>query len=233
MKIVTNERKKKINRRIALIATLAGMAVLIGGLLLSIKFPTEVAYSFGALLLGFFLAQIGIFFTNRWGRNPSTDVLINQALKGLDQKYLISHYFTPTYHLLVGPAGIWVLYPKHLGGAITYVKNRWIHRKGGLLRLFGQEGLGRPDLEIPYEIEKIQKFIKPLFENDDLPPVRAALIFTNPKVEFDFDEEPATPTLQLDKLKEFIRKEAKQKPVSLEKVDKVYQYLAAMGEESS
>ncbi len=232
MKIVTNEKKKKINRRIALIATLGGMAVLIGGLLLSIKFPTEVGYSFGALLLGFLLAQIGIFYTNRWGRNPSTDTLINQALKGLDQKYLICHYCTPTYHLLVGPAGIWVLYPKHLGGAITYVRNRWIHRKGGLLRLFGQEGLGRPDLEIPYEIEKIQKLIKPLFEEDDANHVRAAIVFTNPKVEFDFDEEPTTPTLQLDKLKEFFRKEAKQKPVSLQKIDKVYQYLSTLGETS-
>jgi hypothetical protein len=234
MKIITNEKKKRLNRRIAFAATLTGMAVLIGGLLINLKYPTQVSYSFGALILGFLLAQIGIFFTNRWGRNPSTDTLLNQALKGLDLKYTLCHYFTPTYHLLVGPAGIWVLIPKHLGGTITFVKGRWIHRGASLLRLFGQEGLGRPDLELSYEIEKIQKFLQPLFNGEDVPPVRAALVFTNPKVNFDFDQEqPSAPTLTLDKLKEFLRKESKLKPVPLDKIEKINEYLATFGDTDS
>ncbi|MGB9668880.1 MAG: hypothetical protein ACPL0B_00710 [Anaerolineales bacterium] len=227
MKIITNEKKKKLNRRIALGATLAGMAVLIGGLLLSIKFPTQVGYSFGALIVGFILAQIGMYFTNRWGRNPSPDELLNQSLKGLDQSYTICHYYTPVYHLLVGPAGIWILALVHVGGTITFQKGRWIHKGASLLRLFGQEGLGRPDLELPYEIEKVQKFLKPIFGEEKSAPVKAALILTNPKVKVEIgeDENPPAATIELDKLKEFIRKEAKRKPISLEKVESVNQFL--------
>jgi hypothetical protein len=227
MKIITNEKKKKINRRIALTATLAGMAVLIGGLLLSLKYPTQVIYSFGALIVGFILAQIGMFFTNRWGRNPSPDELLNQALKGLDQQYTICHYFTPVYHLLVGPAGIWILTPVHVGGTITFLKGRWIHKGASLLRLFGQEGLGRPDLELPYEVEKIQKFLKPIFGDEKTAPVRAALVCTNPKVKIEIspDENPPALTIEIEKLKEYLRKEAKRKPVSLEKVEAISEFL--------
>ncbi|MCS6906713.1 MAG: hypothetical protein RML93_02370 [Anaerolineales bacterium] len=228
MKIITNERKKKRNRRIAIISTLIGMAILISGLVISLRFPDQVTYSLLALLLGFLFAQIGIFFTNRWGRNPSTDVLINQALKGLDQKYTLCHYYTPTYHLLSGPAGIWILYPYHLTGTITYKNGRWRHKGSTFLRFFGKETLGRPDLELPYEIEKIQKFLKPLFAEETPPPVRAALVFTNPKITLEIDpaENPPAPSLHLDKLKDFLRKEAKQKPISLEKVEKINAFLA-------
>ena len=57
----------------------------------------------------------------------------------------------PTAHLLVGPVGVWVLMPRHQAGRITYDenKNRW-RQKGGnfYLKIFAQENLGRPDLEI-------------------------------------------------------------------------------------
>ncbi len=228
MKIITNEKKKKRNRRIAIISTITGMIILIGGLVISLRFPNQVTYSLLALLFGFLFAQIGMFFTNRWGRNPSTDELINQALKGLDQKYTLCHYYTPTYHLLNGPAGVWILYPYHLTGRITFKKGRWQHAGSAFLRFFGKESLGRPDLELPYEIEKIQKFLKPIFDEEIPLNVRAALVFMNPKITLDIDpaENPPAPSIQLEKLKEFLRKEAKQKPISLEKVEKINEFLA-------
>lgn len=230
MKIITNEKKKKRNRRIAIISTLLGMAILISGLVISLRFPNQVTYSLLALLLGFLFAQIGMFFTNRWGRNPSTDELINQALKGLDQKYTLCHYYTPTYHLLSGPAGVWVLFPYHLTGRITFKKGRWQHGGSAFLRFFGKESLGRPDLELPYEIEKIQKFLKPVFAEETEIPVRGALVFVNPKITIEIDpaENPPAPAILLDKLKEFLRKEAKQKPLSLEKVEKINEFLAQL-----
>jgi hypothetical protein len=232
MKIITNERKKKRNRRIAIISTLLGMAILISGLVISLRFPNQVTYSLLALLLGFMFAQIGMFFTNRWGRNPSTDEQINQALKGLDQKYTLCHYYTPTYHLLSGPAGVWILFPYHLTGRITFKNGRWQHAGSAFLRFFGKESLGRPDLELPYEIEKIQKFLKPIFDEETSIPVRGMLVFINPKVTLDIDpsENPPAPALHLDKLKDFLRKEAKQKPLSLEKAEKINEFLAQLEE---
>ncbi len=234
MKIIVNEKKKKRNRRIAIISTLLGMAILISGLVISLRYPNQVTYSLLALLLGFLFAQVGMFYTNRWGRNPSTDDQLNQALKGLDQKYTICHYYTPTYHLLSGPAGVWILYPYHLTGRITFKKGRWHHAGSAFLRFFGKESLGRPDLELPYEIERIQKYLKPIYDEEASIPVRAALVFMNPKITIDIDdtETPPAPAIQVDKLKDFLRKEAKQKPISLEKVEKINAFLAQYEQDS-
>jgi hypothetical protein len=44
----------------------------------------------GCLLLGFLLSQFGIYFGNRWGRNPRPDQVINKNLKGFLEKNNIS-----------------------------------------------------------------------------------------------------------------------------------------------
>ena len=81
--------------------------MLAGGLYLSFQTTNQlmVTLSFVALLLGFLLSQVGIFFGNRWGRRPGPDELLSAALKGLEDKYTLYHYSTPVYHLLVGSFG--------------------------------------------------------------------------------------------------------------------------------
>jgi len=232
MNIFTNEALIKRNTRIAQIASLAGLVVLIGGMVVSFTRQELVNVAFIALLVGFVLSQIGIYFTNRWGRRPRPDELLNSALKGLDGKYSIYHYQTPVSHLLVGPAGIWILMARHQRGLITFEKGRWRQRGGGplqaYLRLFAQEGLGRPDLEMLNEIETLQKFLNKKLPEGDLPAVQAALIFTHPNVEVRIseDEVPTAPTMVLAELKDFIRKNAKNKNLSQTKAAEIQQALS-------
>lgn len=223
MDIVTNDRLVNRNARIGQIASFAGLIVLGGGLFISFTRPEMFSISLIALLVGFGLSQIGIFFANRWGRRPRPDEILNAALKGLDSRYSLYHYTTPTSHLLVGPAGLWVLMPRHQAGTITFdeQKNRW-RQKGGnfYLKIFAQESLGRPDLEIGSEIEAISKFLENHLDEENLPQVQAALIMTNEKCEVDADNAPA-PTLKDNKLKDFVRKTAKGKPISLDLVKEI------------
>ncbi len=227
MNILTNEKVIRRNTRIAQIASFGGLIVLIGGMVVAFTRQELVTLSFAALLVGFILSQVGIYFTNRWGRRPRPDELLNQALKGLDGKYTLYHFYTPAAHLLVGPAGIWTLLTKHQRGIITYANGRWRQRGGGLLqgylRLFAQEGLGRPDLEVANEIENIQKYLGKLLPSGNVPPIYAALVFSNPDVDLQIDEqdEPAVPTLPVNKLKNYIRKSAKEKPISLDRFEEI------------
>jgi len=175
----------------------------------------------GQVWPGFSLSQVGIYFGNRWARRPRPDERLNQALKGLDRSYTIYHYSSPVSHLLVGPAGVWVLLPRHQRGLITYERGRWRQKGGGLglfyLKLFAQEGLGRPDLDVQGEIEALQRHLQKALPEAELPPIQAALVFTNELAKIEADDAPI-PTLPVRKLKEFIRKQAKERRLSAEKV---------------
>lgn len=224
MIIVRDEKLIKRNARIGQYTMLAGLLVLGSGVFISFRYPEQVSLYFGALMLGFLLSQIGIFFSNRWGRRPRPDEVLDQALKGLDSKYALYHYKTVTPHLLVGPAGLWVLLPYYQRGTVTYEKGRWRQKSGNVfdayMRIFAQEGLGRPDADIRQEVGRIREYLERKLPEVELPPLRAALVFTHEKAEIDIpaEETPPAETVLAKDLKDMIRKTAKQKSLSLEKV---------------
>jgi hypothetical protein len=228
MNIITNESLIKRNARIGQVAMLAGLGVLGGGMYLSWKNPELFSLSIGALIVGFLLSQIGIYYSNRWGRRPRPDEVLDKSLKGLDNKYTIYHYSSPASHLLLGPAGVWVLIPRHQGGTITYSNGRYRQKGGNLyLKIFAQEGLGKPETEIFAEQDAVAKFLQKHLPEDKLPDIRSALLFTNPKsiVEVSSEENPPAETIPLNKLKDMIRKEAKSKHLSQEKVKELESVL--------
>lgn len=217
MKVITNDKLIKRNRLLGQVATISGLLVLVGGMFVSFRYPTFASLAWVALLVGFALSQIGLYFGNRWGRHPRPDELINQGLKGLNDQYSIYHYSTPAAHLLVGPSGLWVLMPYYQVGKIVYEKGRWKQKGGGFmqryLRAFAQEGIGRPDMEAPAEVEALSRLLKKRLTLGTIPEVHTALVFTNEKAELDVEDAPI-PTLPLKKLKETIRKLAKENSIS-------------------
>ena len=219
MNIVKNDRLIQRNARISSIVTLSSLVILGIGMYITFSRPELINWSIIALLVGFLLSQFGIFMTNRWGRKPRPDEMLDSSLKGLDKRYSLYHYATSSAHVLVGPAGIWTLIPKHQRGTITYQKNRWRQKGGGVLfaylKAFAQEGLGRPDLEMESEIDGLGKYLKKKLPDLELPDIQAALVFFHPDVDLQVDDAPA-PALYAKKLKEFIRKNGKDKPLPAE-----------------
>lgn len=240
MHIVTNQKTVGRNRKIGNAANLAGMILLLASLVFAFR-RTEAGGSplvsmnllLVAMLFGFILVQVGAYYMNRWGRSPRPDELIDKNLKGMGREYTVYHYTTPAYHFLLGPAGLWVILPYHQPGKVTYAKKRWRLHGGGILqgylRLFGQEGLGRPDLESGAEADSIKRYLSRLLpEATELPPVKPLLLFLNPKVELDLEEPPIAAILVKD-LKDFLREQARGKPISAATLEKIRQALPKTG----
>jgi hypothetical protein len=166
MKTVTNTKLINRNAKVGQYTSLGALVVLGVGLYISFAMKEKYIYSFIALILGFFMSQIGIQFTNRWGRKPRADEIIDKSLKGMGREFTIYHYVTPVHHLIAGPAGIWTIIPFFLSGTVAYDNNKWRAKGGGFLqsymRLFGQENLGRPDLEAEAEIDSAKRYLKRL-----------------------------------------------------------------------
>ena len=228
MNIIRNEKLIKRNQRIAQIATFGSLIIFAATFIISYRYPDQMFLWLSALTVGFLISQIGIFFTNRFGPKTRADLKLDLALKGLDKKYSLYHYSTPVRHLLLGPAGVWILLPYFQGGTITYSKGRY-RQKGGnfYMKIFAQESLGRPELEMNSEVDVLEKYFKKNAPDFELPPINTLLVFTNPKTEVAISEEDSAPApaLPATKLKDFFRKTAKSDSLSMEKVKQIQDYL--------
>jgi hypothetical protein len=217
MKIIKNEKLIKRNSQIGQWTSLAALVVLGLGMYISFTRTDLFVYSIAALLVGFTLTQIGMYMGNRYGRSPRPDEKLDAGLKGLQNEFVIYHYKAPASHLLVGPAGIWVLLPYHQRGQVTYNNNRWRMRGGGFLqsymRIFGQESMGRPDIEMENEVKAVKKYLEKQLEGTELPEINTMMVFTSDEVEIDAEDAPL-PAMKLKEIKEFFRKKVKEKPIN-------------------
>lgn len=221
MRIISNPKKIQRYHKIGLYTSMGSLILLFAAVGLTLAAgnrPELTTIGFIAMILGLVLSQVGVFFANRWGKSPRVDERITQGLKGLDDRYALYHFATPVPHLLTGPSGVWAIAPMYQAGTITYQKNRYIQRGVRLFsRVIGQEGLSRPDLEAKGYASDMEKFLKKSFPQEDLPPVRPLILFTNPKAIVQVQDAPI-PTLHIDKLKDFIRRRAKEQPVDIEQI---------------
>jgi hypothetical protein len=228
MKIYRNEKVIQRNSRMGRIASYVGLAVMAGSMFITFRYPQLVAVAYVLLFGGLGLSQLGLYYGNRWGRRPRPDEQIDQALKGLDDRYALYHYFSPTRHLLVGPPGVWVIMHFYQNGHIVYENGRWKQRGAGFFegykRLFFQEGIGRPDLEVPAEVQSVGKFLSKKLPDVELPEAKAVLVFTNERAELEVEGAPVA-TVTASKLKETIRKAGKEKSMAPEKVKAIQDAL--------
>ena len=125
MNILIHEKNVRRNAKIGQYTSLASLVILAGGMYVSFVYPNLLYISFIALLVGFVLSQVGIYYGNRWGRHPRVDERLTATLKGLTKDYTMYHYLTPVNHLLVGPAGVWVIEPYYQRGTIVYDGKKW------------------------------------------------------------------------------------------------------------
>ena len=224
MKIIKNETLIKRNAKIGGWTSIAALVVLGLGMYISFTRPELFIYSLLALLLGFTLTQIGMYLGNKFGRSPRPDEKLDAGLKGLQNEFVMYHYITPVSHLLVGPAGVWVIKPYHQRGQVSFTKNRWRMSGGGFLqnymRIFGQEGLGRPDAEIENDIQSLKKYLSKNMDESEMPEINALMVFTNEDVQIDAEDSPVA-ALKLKQIKEFLRQKAKEKKLPAEMINKL------------
>lgn len=217
MKIIKNEKLIQRNGKIGNWISLGALVVLGGGMYISFTHPEWFTYSLICLIVGFMMTQIGMYMGNRWGRSPRRDEKIDSALKGMHSDFSIYHYTTPASHVLVGPAGVWVILPYQQAGKVYFEKNRWKVKGGGFaqsyMRIFGQEGIGRPDLEAAGEVAAMKKFFAKNMAENDIPEVRPVMVFTHDQVEVEAGESPI-PAMKLKQLKVFMREEAKNRKLT-------------------
>ena len=209
MKLVVNEPLIKQRKSLAQIMTFASLAVLGIGLFFAFqKDITKMYFSYIALVVGFVLSQIGMYFTTRFGRSPRFDEVITSALEKLRQDYSFYVYNSPTSMMLVGPCRIWLPMPLTATGEVSYVDGKW-KQKGGnaLMKFMGQEGVGRPEKDFATEEQNLRAYMAykgiPSALQPEIKPILISMMKTS-KIG-DVSSSPI-PVIDLEELKRYVRR---------------------------
>jgi len=213
MQVITNEKLIKNRARLGRIASFAGLAILILGLVASLSAQWMLA-SFGCLFVGFVLSQVGLYHANRWVKEPRPDQTLDKILKGFDDRYHLYNYVLKAPHVLLAPFGLCVVISKDQGGKVRYEGEKWRQEgswKRAIFHLFGQEGLGNPTKEVRAEVEKLRRFLAQQLPDEEVP-IEGVVVFTNPQVDLE-TENPAVPVLNGKQFKSFLRNMSKERPI--------------------
>lgn len=195
-----------INRRsrAGTILTFVGFGLLIISLILSFRTETITTLSLGSALSGMIITQIGVTLTNKWGKRPRVDEIIDAALKGLDSRYALFHYSLGTDHVLFTPSGAFALVPCVQEGEISYDEGQWWQttQRRGKKRKKRLKNIGK---NAEYEAQATAKRIGRLVPQEEHPSVTPLLVFLHPDARLIVDG--ASPdAVHHKKVKQYLRK---------------------------
>jgi hypothetical protein len=210
MRAITNEARIARGARLGKIATFAGLGFLVGGLIISLAAQGSplLWLSLVCLALGLLVSSVGTFNMNRWVREPRADQALAQSLKGFDDRYQLYSYFLPAPHVLLSPAGLYVLTAMGQDGVIRCERDKFRRdfSVGRVFRFMADEGLGKPFVEGDEQVGALKQYLEQNEINHDVQ-IQNVLVFHNPRAELVVSD-PSRPVVIPKALKRAIRKRA-------------------------
>ncbi len=197
-----------------------GLGLLIGAFIMTFREP-QVSNQFLIMsIIGVICSQAGLAINNKWGAKPRSDEIIDEALKGLDNRYEIYHYKLGTSHALLSPAGAFALVPHYEDGEISYDGEKWFSRrtKRRLLRRSGKRSLGDLQKNAEAEARSMQNALRRALPDMSEISVHPMLVFVNPDSLVKVDGTPLH-AVHVKKLKSLIRRLPKVKSLTAEELE--------------
>ena len=236
MKIVIDEKKVKRQSLIGRVALFGSLAVLMGGLAITLFGPQLGLFNAeniglfyllytAILIVGFGVSRIGMYYGNRYLSPGRPSQILRDSLKGLERKYALMLFALPADYVLVEPGGVTIFIIKMQSGRVTYKNGKWRRKENIFSLWFGrEEPLGDPAFEATEAMKKVNAILTEKAPSLKIP-LRAVIVFSHPKVVLDVEPGPMA-VVQLADLKDFLRGAGKWKelPNSIQR-----QMRAALG----
>jgi hypothetical protein len=195
-----------------------GLGALVGALILSFTRQELVnlllIFAFGGTLL----SQIGINLFNNWGRHPRIDEILDNALKGFDDRHACFHYLLGVNHALFTPNGVYALIPRFEEGRIEYTDGKWWEDKPrkNLLRRGGRNPIARLESHARSASKALTRAINRAIPDRDDIEVRPILVFLHKDAVV--KSNGPIDAVHFKKLKSFLRKRPKDRFLSNEEI---------------
>ena len=206
MQVYRNDSYIQKRAKLGRYANLGGMGILLFGLIVNLTMQVEgMLLSMLALIIGFALYQVGMYYTLRFGRPERPDQVLVKTLKGFDNRYSLFQFTSPAGNVLVTPQACLVFALKMQSGSISYESGKWKHNLGWqkfFLWLAG-DSLGNPTKEAVLEVDQLARYINKKLPGVEVP-LQPVIVFANPSAVVEAGECPI-PALHHKKLKDWLR----------------------------
>jgi hypothetical protein len=206
MQVYRNDNFIRRRAKLGRYASFAGMGVLLLGLIVTwTAGPESVMLSMLALIIGFILSQIGMYYANRFGRPQRPDQALPKALKGFDNRYQLFQFTSPAGNVLVTPNACLTFTLKTQDGLIQYKQGKWKYKRGfrSILMWLASDSLGNPIREAQAEADALQRYVAKKLPAVEIP-IQPVIVFVNSTAEIDAAESPV-PAIHYKKLKDWLR----------------------------
>jgi hypothetical protein len=227
MQVYCNEKYIQSRAKLGRYASFAGMGVLLVGLIITWSAgPEGLALSFLALIGGFVLSQVGLYYANRFARPERPDQVLAKSLKGFDDRYNLFQYTCPASNVLVTPSACWVFTVKMQRGPIRYQNGKWKNSQGfrAFFLWLASDSLGNPTKEAEIDADTLRRYVAKKLPGVEIP-IQPVILFGNPTAEVDASGSPV-PAIHYKKLKDWLRGPGKSGTLSAEAHDQLIELLS-------
>lgn len=209
MRVETNWRLVRRNRRLANVLFFFSMGVLLVGFFVANTQLTSVKSDDPSLILTLFLpwlvlpvglisTLVSVRMTNLWIRRPRPEDVIQEGLKGINKRSVLYNYFHfPARHVLVMPTGVFAFVTRYQDGFYINRGDQWFSPGGPmrwLLRFFRRDDVGNPTEEALRAARHVQQMLKSSGQEITVQPL---ILFVDPRARLQL-EDPAVPVLFAD-----------------------------------
>ncbi len=202
MRVVINEALINRNRKISHILffiSLAGMGA--GFFLTWTTDPASGTSQLSCLILPLLLllTLTSVRMANIWIREPRPVEVLNNALKGLGQKYTIFHHLLPAPHVLIGPEGVFTITTVWQDKSYRVKGKKWYGDEGLLRKLNGylrQDLIGNPFAEANLHAREVERLLSKIAPEAGIK-VQPLVVLIHPRATVEL-EDPLYPVLYAD-----------------------------------
>jgi hypothetical protein len=223
MRVQTNWKLVRRNRRFANYLFFFSMAVLLGGFVIAnlqlATTPDDPSFALSLILpwlvipVGFISTLISVRMTNLWIRRPRPETAIPEGLKGINKRSVLYNYHHfPARHVLLTPHGVYAMITRWQEGAYINDGSEWKTIGGRfrfLTRVFRRDDILNPTEESQRAAAHVRQLIAPVAPDVEVQPL---IIFVDPRARVETIN-PAVPVLYADErqkpnLRDYMREQA-------------------------
>jgi hypothetical protein len=211
MQSITNNRLLESRGKIGKRVTWGGFILVFGSLgVLYLPIAESQMLSMIVMLGGFLITNVGMYYFNRYVRPPLFHTLVEEALKGLDNRYRLYNYMGPVDHVLLTPNGVMAITVRRMGGVITCIGDKWSTRTGILsrLRFTAEDQLANPSADLRQDVSRLQALLEaklPDDKNEKPVPIGGVVYFAHSNAVLKLDQ-PTVPVVTSKNLADHLKR---------------------------